>query len=235
MHLIAMMLSGRVPANTLCNKLTPSKRIGRTMSFPGVPAGHPNGGGQGSDANCKARSENEDIRVSSLVSEEKEKEQENVKVGTREGEDRRRGDVMRLMLLHRHFLAISLPIERKFSRGLRDHEFLITTDDTQLDASMERKDVFPLVVILDNLRSAFNVGSIFRTSECLGIESIVKFSDVHTVLLIVSQILCGYTSTPEDSQTSKSAMGMDKVCNTCSVECKSGTRDRLCHGSGSRP
>ncbi|EKX44504.1 hypothetical protein GUITHDRAFT_72172 [Guillardia theta CCMP2712] len=65
-----------------------------------------------------------------------------------------------------------------------------------MEGRITRDNVFPLVVILDNLRSAFNVGSIFRTSECLGIESI---------------ILCGYTSTPEDSQTSKAAMGMDKI------------------------
>ena len=31
----------------------------------------------------------------------------------------------------------------------------------------------PLVVICDSLRSAFNVGSIFRTSECVGVREIV--------------------------------------------------------------
>jgi DTW domain-containing protein len=31
-----------------------------------------------------------------------------------------------------HFLALVLPIERKYSKGLRDHEFLITTDDAGL-------------------------------------------------------------------------------------------------------
>ena len=119
-----------------------------------------------------------------------------------------------MTLFFRHFLAISLPIERKFSRGLRDHEFLITTDDTRVEGRITRDNVFPLVVILDNLRSAFNVGSIFRTSECLGIESIVKCSRTLFFVLIICQILCGYTSTPEDSQTSKAAMGMDKVLSS---------------------
>ena len=33
------------------------------------------------------------------------------------------------MALAAHFLALVLPIERKYSKGLRDHEFLITTED----------------------------------------------------------------------------------------------------------
>lgn len=28
-----------------------------------------------------------------------------------------------------HFLALVLPIERKYSKGLRDHEFLVTSHD----------------------------------------------------------------------------------------------------------
>ena len=28
-----------------------------------------------------------------------------------------------------HFLALVLPIERRYSKGLRDHEFLVTTQD----------------------------------------------------------------------------------------------------------
>ncbi len=53
-------------------------------------------------------------------------------------------------------------------------------------------------IIVDNLRSAFNVGSIFRTSECL-------FGPVASI------VLTGYTATPEDTATRKSAMGMDQV------------------------
>ena len=51
---------------------------------------------------------------------------------------------------------------------------------------------FPFVVILDNLRSAFNVGAIFRSAECMGA------SKIH---------LCGYTATPADDQTKKATMG----------------------------
>ncbi len=49
-----------------------------------------------------------------------------------------------------------------------------------------------IVVILDNLRSVFNVGSIFRSSECLALQSVY---------------LCGITPTPEHPNLPKTAMG----------------------------
>lgn len=94
-----------------------------------------------------------------------------------------------------HFLKMALPVERKHSRGLKDHEFMVETDDRQAAAYNAPCAKLPLTVVLDNLRSAFNVGSVFRTSECLGVSRIY---------------LCGYTATPEDEHTKKSSMGTDK-------------------------
>lgn len=48
-----------------------------------------------------------------------------------------------------------------------------------------------IVVILDNLRSVFNVGSIFRSSECLGLAAIA---------------LCGCSPGPEHHMLAKTAM-----------------------------
>mmetsp|Transcript_20372 Transcript_20372/g.30045 ORF Transcript_20372/g.30045 Transcript_20372/m.30045 type:complete len:235 (+) Transcript_20372:36-740(+) len=61
-------------------------------------------------------------------------------------------------------------------------------------ASNKEDDRLPLVLVCDNLRSAFNVGSLFRTAECLRVRKIY---------------LCGYTATPEDAkgQTAKASMG----------------------------
>lgn len=52
-----------------------------------------------------------------------------------------------------------------------------------------------MVVILEDLRSSFNVGSIFRTSECLGIKELW---------------LCGISSKPGDKALAKTAMGTDE-------------------------
>ena len=49
-------------------------------------------------------------------------------------------------------------------------------------------------VVLENIRSAFNVGSIFRTSDSAGINKL------H---------LCGMTSTPENPKVSKTALGAE--------------------------
>ena len=50
----------------------------------------------------------------------------------------------------------------------------------------------PIVVVLDNVRSALNVGSSFRTSDAFRIEKIY---------------LCGITATPPNKEIRKSALG----------------------------
>ena len=52
----------------------------------------------------------------------------------------------------------------------------------------------PLVVVLDNVRSSHNVGSVFRTCDALLIEKI---------------FLCGITSTPPDKEIRKTALGAE--------------------------
>jgi len=94
----------------------------------------------------------------------------------------------------KHFLVLFLPIERKYTRGLRDDEFLVTTADKAPGAVAPTR--LPFVVVLDNLRSAFNVGAVFRTAECLGAARL------H---------LCGYTATPAEAQTQRATMGTEAV------------------------
>lgn len=61
---------------------------------------------------------------------------------------------------------------------------------------MAEKDKKKLVVILDNLRSAFNVGAIFRTADAVGAEKIY---------------LCGITPTPSNDKITKVALGAEKT------------------------
>jgi tRNA G18 (ribose-2'-O)-methylase SpoU len=53
-----------------------------------------------------------------------------------------------------------------------------------------------LEALLDNVRSAWNVGAIFRTADGLGVEKI------H---------LCGITPTPENASVKKTALGADQT------------------------
>jgi 23S rRNA (guanosine2251-2'-O)-methyltransferase len=50
----------------------------------------------------------------------------------------------------------------------------------------------PVVVVLDNLRSLHNVGSVFRTSDAFSIERL---------------LLCGITATPPHKELRKTALG----------------------------
>ena len=52
----------------------------------------------------------------------------------------------------------------------------------------------PLVVVLDDVRSMYNVGSVFRTSDAFRIESVC---------------LCGITSTPPMAEIHKTALGAE--------------------------
>ena len=56
----------------------------------------------------------------------------------------------------------------------------------------------PLVVVLDGVRSLYNVGSVFRTSDAFRLAGVV---------------LCGITATPPNAEIHKTALGAeDSVC-----------------------
>ena len=58
----------------------------------------------------------------------------------------------------------------------------------------KRKRKIPLVVVLDNVRSLNNIGSVFRTSDAFRIEQLC---------------LCGITATPPSAEIHKTALGAE--------------------------
>lgn len=58
------------------------------------------------------------------------------------------------------------------------------------------RDTMPVIVILENIRSLWNVGSIFRTSDAAGVDEIV---------------LAGYTGRPPRDEITKTALGAEQV------------------------
>ena len=59
-----------------------------------------------------------------------------------------------------------------------------------------RAEKMPLVVVLDNVRSLHNVGSVFRTGDAFRVERIM---------------LCGITATPPSAEIHKTALGAEDV------------------------
>jgi 23S rRNA (guanosine2251-2'-O)-methyltransferase len=60
----------------------------------------------------------------------------------------------------------------------------------------KRSDKAPIIVILENIRSAYNVGSVFRTSDAFLTEAIY---------------LIGYTSQPPHKEIKKTALGAEET------------------------
>ena len=58
-----------------------------------------------------------------------------------------------------------------------------------------RKPSLPFTIVLNNIRSLYNVGSIFRTADGAGVEKIW---------------MCGITGIPPDNQISKTALGAER-------------------------
>ncbi|MDB5205283.1 MAG: methyltransferase [Flavisolibacter sp.] len=58
-----------------------------------------------------------------------------------------------------------------------------------------QSDKIPVVIILENIRSAYNVGSIFRTADAFLMHGIY---------------ICGYTAVPPHKEIKKTALGADE-------------------------
>lgn len=67
----------------------------------------------------------------------------------------------------------------------------------------KKEKKFPLVVVLDNVRSMMNVGSVFRTADAFRIEKIY---------------LCGITACPPHKEIHKAALGATESVNWAYAE-----------------
>jgi 23S rRNA (guanosine2251-2'-O)-methyltransferase len=59
-----------------------------------------------------------------------------------------------------------------------------------------QSDKVPVIAVLENIRSAYNVGSIFRTADAFLLEAIY---------------ICGYTAYPPHKEIKKTALGADET------------------------
>lgn len=59
----------------------------------------------------------------------------------------------------------------------------------------QQAEKMPLVVVLDNVRSMYNIGSVFRTADAFRVEEV---------------LLCGITATPPSNEIHKTALGAEE-------------------------
>ena len=75
----------------------------------------------------------------------------------------------------------------------KETSFTVRTQDSPLSLQAYRAlPKYPIHLVLDNLRSAFNVGSIFRIADT------ARIAGIHT---------CGYTAHPPHAKLEKTALG----------------------------
>ena len=109
----------------------------------------------------------------------------------------RLADLARLLtpeITRRQFWSVLVPVERAVARCK-------VTDVEILDADLPPGELsagpsLPLTVVVDSLRSAFNLGGVFRTAECFGVRELV---------------LCGYTPLPEQPHVARAALGAERL------------------------
>jgi tRNA G18 (ribose-2'-O)-methylase SpoU len=63
-------------------------------------------------------------------------------------------------------------------------------------AEFKESDKFPIIAVLENVRSAYNVGSVFRTADAFLIDAVY---------------LCGYTAFPPHKEIRKTALGAEET------------------------
>ena len=89
--------------------------------------------------------------------------------------------------------SVLVPVEREVGRRrVTDVQIL----DRDAPAEQPPAARLPLILVADSLRSAFNVGGLFRTAECFGAEAVW---------------LCGYSATPEHPHVAEAALGADRL------------------------
>ena len=74
------------------------------------------------------------------------------------------------------------------------HSVATVSSNVRSDRTLRPPKLLNVEAILDNIRSAWNVGSIFRTAEGTGVKMIY---------------LCGITPTPDNAKVSKTALGAE--------------------------
>lgn len=103
----------------------------------------------------------------------------------------------------------ALSLKAAAGRTARQVDFLIKRHQSHQtewvrhhDVIRDRRQIFPLILVLDNVRSAFNVGSLYRTADAAGCQAVYT---------------CGITPHPNGNgadKLSKSALGAELVLDT---------------------
>lgn len=86
-------------------------------------------------------------------------------------------------------------LKSNFEFDMKKISYLDLIDDSHSLDAIKQRPRRPISVLLDNVRSLYNVGSIFRTSDAAGVSKLY---------------LCGITGKPPRAEIHKAALGAEK-------------------------
>lgn len=95
--------------------------------------------------------------------------------------------------IDRQFQIYLMNLERFLGHSTKEYDFLVQTND-----KIAKSTKSPIYCILDSIRSAHNVGSIFRNCECFAVKKIY---------------LCGLTPKADHPSVIKTSMGTTDLVN----------------------
>lgn len=93
--------------------------------------------------------------------------------------------------MNRQFHIYMMNLERFVGQSTKEYDFLMKKSD---ESSVKKK--FPIICILDSVRSAHNVGAFLRNAECFGVEKV---------------FMTGLSPKGDHPQVIKTAMGCDSL------------------------
>lgn len=99
-------------------------------------------------------------------------------------------EFIKIKAIDYQFQVYLMNLERLLGQSKKDYDFLVQTGDNEKSG----KKTFPIYCLLDSVRSAHNIGAIFRNAECFGVKKL---------------FLCGLSPTPESIHVKKTSMGCD--------------------------
>lgn len=108
------------------------------------------------------------------------------------------------------FVCFVVPIERELNNKITDTEILVETDDLEIGRGEAPKN--SLIIVLDNIRSPFNMGAAVRTCDALGVFEL---------------IITGYTPDLDNERVKKISMGAWKNLNVIKLRDLEKVRDYL--------
>ena len=90
------------------------------------------------------------------------------------------------------FIAVAVSLERQLDSPAPEHSLAVAKENHV--SPFQSKRALGLSLIAENIRSALNVGSLFRVCECVGADHLY---------------LTGYTATPKQVKVARSALGSE--------------------------